>query len=184
MAKGWYIIQTSSGYEGRVESKIRGMMESGELPADVVFDVKIPVAETTEIRNGKKKTIAHKFLPGYILVELDLSENGWRVVGAALRKINGCAGFLGSKNTMPHPISDDEALSVLQKMGGAKGERVARVGQSFSVGEQVKIVDGSFASFAGSVQEVIGGKGRLKVSVGIFGRETTVEVDCNQVEKI
>lgn len=183
MARGWYIIQTSSGYEGRVEAKIRSMMESGELPANIVFDVKIPVAESTEIRNGKKKVVSHKFLPGYILMELDLNESAWRIVGAALRKINGCAGFLGSKNSIPHPISDDEALSVLQKMGGVRGERSSRVGQSFSVGENVKIIDGSFASFTGVVQEVMGGKGRLKVSVGIFGRETTVEVDCNQVEK-
>ncbi|NOY07867.1 MAG: transcription termination/antitermination factor NusG [Spirochaetes bacterium] len=184
MAKAWYVVHTYSGYENRVEKHIRKLMESGAL-LDRVFDVKVPSEEVVEVRDGKKKITTKKFLPGYILVEMDIPEKGWKEVCENIRNIPGVTGFVGSaRNQRPQAITQDEAKEILQKSGAIKADKVLRPKQSFSVGEMVRIVDGPFGSFTGNIEEVNAEKGKLRVMVGIFGRSTPVELDFLQVEKI
>lgn len=185
MARGWYILHTYTGYESKIEKTIRILVESGELSSDVVLDIKVPVEEVVEIKEGKKKTSTKKFLPGYIMIELDLPDIGWKGTCSAIRRIQGVTGFVGaSPNVRPRPISVDEAKALLQKSGDIKGEKTTRLKQSFSVGEQVKIIEGSFASFSGTIEDVNLEKGKLRVTVNIFGRDTPVELGLLQVEKI
>lgn len=184
MAKGWYVVHTYSGYENKVEKFIRKMMENDTLE-DAVFDIKVPSEEVVEMRDGKKRTTTKKFLPGYILVEMDLPDRGWKSVCSQIRKIQGVTGFVGaSGNAKPQPISSDEAKSILQKAGEIRTDKMFKPKQSFEIGETIRIIDGPFDTFTGSVEEVNLEKGKLKVMVGIFGRATPVEVDFNQVEKI
>ena len=163
----------------------RSLVDSGELSSDIVLDIKVPVEEVVEIKEGKKKVSTKKFLPGYIMIELDLPDIGWKGTCSAIRRIQGVTGFVGADpNVRPRPISADEAKALLQKSGDIKGEKPTRLKQSFSVGEQVKIIEGSFASFSGTIEEVNLEKSKLKVTVNIFGRDTPVELGLLQVEKI
>ncbi len=185
MSTGWYVLHTYSGYENKIEKTIHMMIASGELEKEVVRDVKVPSEEVVEVKDGKKRTLTKKFLPGYILVEMDLPELGWKTACSRIKKISGVTGFVGTPaNRRPQPLTGDEARSILQKAGEIKGERVVRPRQSFSQGEQVKIIDGPFESFTGTIEEVNVEKSKLKVMVGIFGRSTPVEVDLLQVEKM
>jgi transcriptional antiterminator NusG len=185
MATGWYVLHTYSGYENKIEKTIRIMIDSGELEKEVVRDIKIPSEEVVEVKDGKKRTMTKKFLPGYVLVEMDLPDTEWKAVCSKIKKIQGVTGFVGTPaDRKPQPLSGDEARSILQKSGEIKGERPVRSRQSFAAGEQVKIIDGPFESFTGTIEEVNQEKNKLKVMVGIFGRNTPVEVDLLQVEKI
>jgi transcriptional antiterminator NusG len=187
MAAGWYVLHTYSGYENKIEKTIRMMTDMGELDKEVVRDVKIPSEEVVDIRDGKKRTQTRKFLPGYILLEMDLpnEEQLWKLVCTKIKKIQGVTGFVGTPaNKKPNPLSGDEARGILQKAGGMKGERPVRSRQTFSPGEQVKIIDGPFESFTGTVEDVNLEKNKLRVMVGIFGRNAPVEVDFLQIEKL
>jgi transcriptional antiterminator NusG len=185
MATGWYVLHTYSGYENKIEKTIRMMTTAGELDKEVIRDIKVPSEEVVEVKDGKKRTMNRKFLPGYILVEMDLPDLGWKEPCSKIKRINGVTGFVGTPaDKKPQPLSGDEARGLLQKSGELKGERPARARQSFSQGEQVKIIDGPFESFTGTIEEVNVEKNKLKVMVGIFGRNTPVEVDLLQVEKM
>jgi transcriptional antiterminator NusG len=187
MATGWYVLHIYSGYENKIEKTIRMMIEMGELDKEIVRDVKVPSEEIVEVKDGKKRTLAKKFLPGYILVEMDLpdADMGWKIPCSKIKKIQGVTGFVGTlAGRKPQPLTSDEARAILQKSGEIKGERPVRTRQSFSAGEQVKIIDGPFESFTGTIDEVHPEKNKLKVMVGIFGRNTPVEVDLLQVEKL
>ena len=187
MATGWYVLHVYSGYENKIEKTIRMMTENGELDKGIVHDVKIPSEEIVEVKDGKKRSLTKKFLPGYILVEMDLpdADMGWKVPCSKIRKIQGVTGFVGTPaGRKPQPLSGDEARAILQKTGEIKGERPVRARQSFSQGEQVRIIDGPFETFTGTIDEVNHEKNKLKVMVGIFGRNTPVEVDLLQVEKL
>ena len=185
MAKGWYILHTYSGYEAKIERTIRSFIESEDLSNDIVLDIKVPVEDVVEIKDGKKKVTSKKFLPGYIMVELDLPDLNWKDTCTKIRRIQGVTGFVGTNsNERPRPISADEAKALLQKAGEIKGEKPTRMKQSFSVGEQVKIIDGAFASFSGTIEEVNLEKNKLRVMVAIFGRATPHELDLLQVENI
>ena len=160
------------------------MLEAGELDSNIVSDVKVPVEEVVEIKDGKKRSRKNKFLPGYIMMEMDLPEIGWKDVCGAIRHIQGVTGFVGTNpNVRPRPISSGEAKNLLQKSGDIKGEKTVRVKQSYELGDQVKITEGPFASFSGTVEEINAEKNKLRVMVQIFGRATPVEVDLLQVEK-
>ena len=187
MATGWYVLHTYSGYENKIEKIIRKMTDNGELEKSVVRDVKVPSEEVVEVKEGKKRTKVSKFLPGYILVEMDLpdSDMGWKQTCSKIKKIQGVTGFVGTPaDKKPQPLTGDEARAILQKSGEIKGERVVRTRQTFAAGEQVKIIDGPFESFVGTIEEVNNEKNKLKVMVGIFGRNAPVEVDLLQVEKV
>jgi transcription termination/antitermination protein NusG len=185
MAKGWYVLHVYSGYENKIEKTIRIMMENGDVDKNLVFDIKVPSEEVVDVKDGKRRVTSKKFLPGYILVEMDLPDDGWKFPCSAIKKITGVTGFVGTPaGKKPQPISQDEARVILQKTGEIKGDRALKPRQSFSVGEQVKIVDGPFESFTGTIDGIMQEKSKLKVMVPIFGRATPVEVDMLQVEKI
>lgn len=185
MAKSWYILNTYTGYEGKIERTMRALLEKNELDPAIVTEIKVPVEEIVEIKDGKKKVRKDKFMPGYIMVELDLPEIDWKKTCNTIRHIQGVSGFVGTNpNERPKPISSEEAKNILLKCGDIKGEKVVKVKQIYSVGDQVKIVDGPFATFSGVVEEVAADKEKLRVNVQIFGRATPVEVSLLQVEKI
>lgn len=185
MSKSWYILHTYTGYEGKIERTIKALLEKKDLDSAVVTDVKVPVEEVVEIKDGKKKTRNDKFLPGYIMIELDLPDIGWKATCSTLRRIQGVTGFVGTNpNERPRPISASEAKNLLQKSGVIKGEKTVKIKQTYSVGDVVKITDGPFASFSGNIEEVNDEKNKLRVNVQIFGRATPVEVDLLQVEKV
>ena len=152
-------------------------------------EVKLPYpewdAKNLFVRDGKKRTVSRKILPGYILIEMDLPDDGWKAPCSAIRKITGVTGFVGSNlSNKPQPIPSEEVKRILQRSGDIKGERQTRMKQTYSPGEQVKIIDGPFESFSGVIEEVNPEKNKLKVMVGIFGRSTPVEVEMTQVEKV
>jgi len=185
MATSWYVLHTYSGYENKIEKIIRMMIDKGELDKEIVRDIKIPSEEVVEIKEGKKRTQTKKFLPGYILIEMDLPDQGWKETCSKIKKIQGVTGFVGTPaDRKPAPLSGDEARGILQKSGEIKGERPVRSRQTYMTGEQVKITDGPFESFTGVIEEVNQEKNKLKVMVGIFGRNVPVEVDLLQVEKV
>ena len=185
MAKSWYILHTFTGYEQKVERTINQLIEAGDIDSAVLTQVKVPTEEVVEIRNGKKHSRNNKLLPGYIMLEMDLPQLGWKKTCNAVRHIQGVNGFVGTNpNERPRPITQDEAVNILQAAGELKGEKVVRVKQNYEVGETVKITDGPFATFSGVIEEVNAEKNKLRVNVQIFGRATPVEVDVMQVEKI
>ncbi|MCE5256827.1 MAG: transcription termination/antitermination protein NusG [Spirochaetaceae bacterium] len=185
MAKSWYILHVYSGYENKIEKTIRIMIDAGDLSRDIVTDIKVPTEDVTDVKDGKKKTISRKILPGYLLVEMDLPDNGWKAPCSAIRKITGVTGFVGSNlSNKPQPIPSEEVKRILQRSGDIKGDRQMRMKQTYSPGEQVKIIEGPFESFSGVIEEVNPEKNKLKVMVGIFGRSTPVEVEMSQVEKV
>ena len=186
MATGWYVLHTYSGYENKIEKIIRLMLGSGDLDKEIVKDIKVPQEKIEEIKDGKKRTQRKKFFPGYVLIEMDLPDGiFWKDTCSKIKKIQGVAGFVGTPaGKRPQPLSGDEARSILQKSGEIKGEKPVRTRQSFNSGEPVKIIDGPFESFTGTIEEVNLEKNKLKVMVQIFGRSTPVEVDLLQVEKV
>ncbi|MBN1648444.1 MAG: transcription termination/antitermination factor NusG [Spirochaetales bacterium] len=184
MAKGWYVVHTYSGYENKIEKFIRKLMEQPEF-GESVSDVKVPAEDVVEVKDGKKKVTSKKFLPGYILLEMDLPDQGWKTICGQIKKIQGVTGFVGVQGgAKPLPLSGEEARAILQKTGEIKTDKHIRPKQSFALGESVRIVDGPFDTFTGTIEEVNLEKAKLRVMVGIFGRATPVEVDFLQVEKI
>ena len=185
MAKAWYVLHVYSGYENKIEKTIRVLLAGGDLDPSIVTDIRVPSEEVVDVKDGKKRTSSRKILPGYILVEMDLPDADWKGACSTIRKITGVTGFVGAtQHNKPTPISQEEARHILQRSGEIKGERSAKTKQSFQAGEQVKIIEGPFESFTGTIEEVIAEKSKLKVMVGIFGRSTPVEVDMLQVEKV
>lgn len=183
MARAWYVLHTYSGFELKIEKTILMMMEAGEFD-NAVLDVKVPSERVAEVKDGKRRERTQRVLPGYILIEMDLPL-GWKNVCTKIRKIQGVTGFVGTApDARPNPIAAEEARSLLQRMGEIKGDVSVRPKQNYSVGEQVRIIGGPFDTFTGTVEEVYNEKSRLKVMVGIFGRNTPVEVEFLQVEKV
>ncbi|MDC7244836.1 MAG: transcription termination/antitermination protein NusG [Sphaerochaetaceae bacterium] len=185
MAKSWYVVHTYSGYEMKIEKTIRKLMETDLSFGEVVLDVKIPTEDVVEVKDGVKKTVKRKILPSYILVQMDLPEYQWELFCSQIKRVQGVTGFVGSlEGRKPTPLSSEELKGILQKTGEIKSEKVLRPKQNYSVGEHVKIIEGPFESFTGTIEEINLEKAKLRVLVGIFGRSTPVEVDFLQVEKI
>ena len=190
MAKSWYILQVFTGYEHKIERVLTKELEDGSIDGNILTDVKVPEEEVTMIRkdkNNNNKTVTRKdlILPGYVMLEMDLPQIGWKDTCSKIRRIQGVSGFVGTNpSERPRPIGDDEARGILQQAGEIKGEKVVRVNQSYEVGDKVRITNGSFASFTGTVEEVNMEKSKLRVSVEIFGRPTPVEVGVLEVERI
>ncbi|KAF5051710.1 Transcription termination/antitermination protein NusG [anaerobic digester metagenome] len=185
MAKGWYVVHTYSGYEQKIERIINKMRETDTDFALVCTDVKVPFETVVEVKDGVRRDVKRKILPGYILVELDLPDHSWKTWCSQIKRIQGVTGFVTpNDNAKPQPLNAAEVKSLFQKTGDLPAEKVFKPKQSFSVGEQVRIIEGPFDSFTGVIEEVNLEKARMRVSVGIFGRSTPVEVDFLQVEKI
>jgi transcription termination/antitermination protein NusG len=186
MARGWYTVHTYSGYEQKIEKLIRRMMETDSDFASVCLDVKVPFEVLIETKDGVKKEVKHKVLPGYILVELDMPEDdSWKRYCSQIKRIQGVTGFLAAtRSSKPVPLSKDEMNNILQRTGEIKAEKTFRPKQSFNEGESVKVIDGPFSGFTGVIEEINAEKNRIRVSVEIFGRPTPVEIEFSQIEKI
>ena len=176
MAKRWYVVHVYSGFEKKIASAIKEQAEQKGL-ADHFEEVLVPAEEVVEVRRGQKVNSERKFFPGYVLVKMELTDDAWHLV----KNTPKVTGFLGTK-TRPSPITEAEAERIMkQTQEGVERPRPAIL---FEIGEQVRVADGPFTSFNGTVEEVDEEKGRLKVSVSIFGRSTPVELEYGQVEKV
>ncbi|HOE83931.1 MAG TPA: transcription termination/antitermination protein NusG [Sphaerochaeta sp.] len=185
MAKGWYVVHTYSGYEQKIERIINKMRETDTDFALICTDVKVPFETVVEVKDGVRREVKRKILPGYILVELDLPDTSWKTWCSHIKRIQGVTGFVTPNDRVkPQPLSAAEVKNIFQKTGDLPAEKVFKPKQTFAVGEQVRIIEGPFDTFTGVIEEVNLEKARMRVSVGIFGRSTPVEVDFLQVEKI
>lgn len=172
--KDWYAIHTYSGYEERVKKNLEQrvkFMDSG----DEVSQVVIPTEDEVEIRGGQRRTVAKKILPGYILVEMVMTDQSWTIV----RNTPGVTGFVGSGGK-PVALADEEVDQILKQMRS----EVPKVKVGFRAGQSVRVTDGPFTDFVGTVDEIGAEKGKVKVLLSLFGRETPVELDFLQVEKL
>lgn len=176
MAMRWYVLHVYSGFEHKVADAINEKAQKLKL-TDRVGEIMIPTEEVVELKRGKRVNAERKFFPGYILVKLDLSDQVWHMV----KDTPKVTGFLGAGNK-PSPITQKEADALIKQI--QEGVDSPRPSVTFDIGEEVKVADGPFASFNGMVEEVDEEKGKLKVSVSIFGRATPVELEYSQVEKI
>ncbi len=170
----WYIVHTYSGHENKVAKSLRQRIESMGFE-NRIFDIIVPTRETVKVSQGKKETVKEKIFPGYVLVKMVLDDESWLLV----RTTQGVTAFIGAGNK-PTPISDKEVQAIQKFMETEEPLYKA----SFTVGEAVKIVDGPFSDFLGTIDSIDEAKGKLKVLVSIFGRETPVELDFLQVSKL
>ena len=186
MSKSWYIVQVFTGYEQKIENTLKRLLANGELDSEILTEVKVPMETVLEeTKNKGVRERKNKILPGYVMVEMDLPDLGWKSTCNAIRRIQGVNGFVGTSPTeRPRPISTEEAKRVFQLAGELRGEKKARSKQTYDVGDHVKITAGPFATFSGTVEEISSDMTKLKVNVQIFGRETPVELECNQVTRI
>ncbi len=172
--KHWYVIHTYSGYEEKVAESIKQRANALDMK-DKIFDVMVPKEKMIEIKNGKRKVVEKKIFQGYVLVQMKLSEDAWYIV----RNTPNVTGFVGT-GIDPSPISDNEMEKITKRMGLDQPKHKI----NFNEGEVVSIIDGPFKGFDGSISEIDHTKGKIKVLVNMFGRETPVELDGLQVKKI
>ena len=176
MAMRWYIIHAHSGFEKKVAQSIREQAAQHGI-SDMFAEVVVPTEEVVEVRRGKKISAERKFFPGYVLIKMDLSDESWHLV----KNTQKVTGFLGGGGK-PQAISEAEAESIIRQV--KEGMEHPKNAVSYEVGEQVKVTEGPFESFIGTVEEVDEEKRRIKVAVSIFGRSTPVELEFTQVEKV
>ncbi|GAB6172297.1 transcription termination/antitermination protein NusG [Paradesulfitobacterium aromaticivorans] len=174
MAKNWYVIHTYSGYENKVKTNLEKRVESMNME-DKIFRVLVPMEDEIEIKNGKKKITKRKVFPGYVLVEMEMTDDSWYVV----RNTPGVTGFVGT-GAKPIPLLQHEVLIIMRQMGLEE----TRTKINFAVDENVRVSSGPFKDFIGVVRQILEDKGKLRVSVSMFGRETPLELDFDQVEKL
>lgn len=172
--KQWYAIHTYSGYEEKVAESIRQRAESLDMK-DKIIQVLVPKEKMIEVKNGKRKVVEKRIFQGYVLVQMKMSEDAWYIV----RNTPSVTGFVGS-GTEPTPISTDEIDKIMKRMGREEPKHKI----DYKIGEVVNITDGPFKGFDGSINEVDATKGKLKVLVNMFGRETPVELDSLQVKRV
>lgn len=170
----WYVAHTHSGYEAKVAEQLRQRVESMGLE-DKILEILIPTQEKIEIRSGEKQKVKEKIFPGYLLIKMVLTDQSWLTV----RTTNGITGFIGAGGK-PTPL-DQKEVKTIQEFTKMKAPKFKA---RFSVGEAVRIIDGPFADFLGTIDMIDEEKGKLKILVSIFGRETPVELDFLQVSKI
>ena len=166
----WYVVHTYSGYENKVKTDLEKTVKNRELE-DYFFDIVVPMEEQIEIKDGKRKANLKKVFPGYVLVKMIVTEESWYIV----RDTRGVTGFVGS-GTDPIPLTNEEIRSM--------GFETSVVEINYDVDDSVKILNGALAGFIGTVQEINKEKGKVKVLVSMFGRETPVELELAQVEKV
>jgi transcriptional antiterminator NusG len=171
--RAWYVVHCYSGYENKVRHNLEQRIESMGMK-DSIFDVVVPTEEEIEVKDGKRRTVERRVFPGYILVNMLMTEESWYVV----RNTPGVTGFVGMGNT-PTPLRPEEVSSIIKRMEAD----APRIKVTFKPGERVRIVDGPFNDFRGTVSEIDMERAKVRVMVNFFGRETPVELDFLQVEK-
>ncbi|NPV09143.1 MAG: transcription termination/antitermination protein NusG [Anaerolineae bacterium] len=173
-ASHWYVVHTYSGYENKVRQNLLHRVES-MAAGDLIFDVVVPTEEVVELHQGQRRTVERRIFPGYVLVNMILNDHSWTVV----RNTPGVTGFVGSGKD-PTPLLEDEVAKIMQRMeAGAPRVRV-----SFQPGSKVRITDGPFADFIGTVDTIDNDRRKVRVMVNFFGRDTPIELDFLQVEEI
>ena len=172
----WFVIQAYSGFEKHVQETLREYIRRGGME-DHFGDIEVPTEQVVELRNGQKRTSERKFFPGYVLVNMIMSDEAWHLV----KSVPKVSGFVGGSGSQPVPITDQEAQAILQQV--QEGAEHPRPKYTFAPGEVVRVIDGPFKEFSGTVEDVNFEKSKLKVSVSIFGRSTPVELSFSQVEK-
>ena len=177
MTKRWYVLHVYSGFEKKVASSIKESARKQALD-QFIEEVMVPAEEVIEVRRGQKINAERKFFPGYVLIKMDMNDAAWHLV----KNTPKVTGFLGAGGTKPQPITEKEAVRLLKQM--VEGADRPRPSISFEIGEQVRVCDGPFNSFNGTVEEIDEDRSRLKVLVSIFGRATPVELEYSQVEKV
>ncbi len=176
MALKWYIVHVYSGFESKVKFALEEKIASSPYP-EKFNKVLVPTEEIVELAKGKRKTSSRKFYPGYILVRMELDDETWHIVNSTAK----VTGFLGGREK-PTPISDDEADQILNRMEAGKLKPQPKY--FFESGDEIRVIDGPFTNFNGTVEEVNPEKGKIKVLVSIFGRSTPVELEFVQVVKL
>lgn len=177
MALAWYVVQTYSGFEHQVVRSLQEHVRRSGF-ADRFGEILAPTEKVVETREGKRRSSERKFFPGYVLVQMDMNDETWHLV----KRVPKVLGFVGGTPDRPKPIREEEAMTILHRV--QEGAEKPRSKIFFEVGETVRITEGPFHDFSGTVEEVNYDKSRLKVSVLIFDRSTPVELDFGQVEKI
>ncbi len=173
-SKQWYAIHTYSGYEEKVAESIRQRADSLDMK-DKIYQVVVPKEKMIEVKNGKRKVVEKRIFQGYVMVEMKMSEDAWYIV----RNTPSVTGFVGS-GSEPTPIDKDEMEKIMKRMGREEPKHKI----DFNIGDVVNITDGPFKGFDGSINEIDPAKGKLKVLVNMFGRETPVELDSLQVKRV
>jgi transcriptional antiterminator NusG len=174
--KSWYILHTLSGAEDKAKANLEARIKTSNCQ-DLIDKITIPKEQITEVKLGKKRVLERKFFPGYILIHMEMNDDTWLLV----RKTPGITAFIGPRRK-PSPISQEEVDRILTKAEESKAKPVPKV--TFERGESIRVVEGPFVNFNGTIEEVYLDKGKLKVNVSIFGRTTPVELEFWQVEKI
>ena len=172
--RAWYAISTYSGYEDKVADSIKQRLDTVDF-ADKIFDALVPKEKQIEIKNGKRRIADKKILQGYVLVEMKLSDETWYII----RNTPGVTGFVGT-GTQPTPVSNKEVEKIKKRMGVEDPKFTV----NYEVNEVVSVTDGPFKGFEGTISEIDASKGKIKVMISMFGRETAVELDALQVKKI
>ncbi|MDO8676137.1 MAG: transcription termination/antitermination protein NusG [Candidatus Azambacteria bacterium] len=172
--RNWYVLHTYSGYEDAVARNLKQRIESLDMQ-DKIFNVLVPKEKKIKIKNGKRRVTEEKIYPGYVIVEMIVTDDSWYVV----RNTPRVTGFIGS-GTTPIAISKEEMLELQKRMGSTESKYKIE----FSVGDPVKIVDGPFKDFDGKVSDIDEERGKVKVMISMFGRETAVELDSLQIKKL
>jgi len=172
--KRWYVLHTYSGYEDAVASSLKQRIESFGME-DKIFNVLVPKEKKIKIKNGKRKAVEEKIYPGYILIEMNVTDDSWYVV----RNTPNVTGFVGA-GTVPVPISDEEIKELKKRVG----QEVPKYKMDFKIGDSVKVIDGPFKDFDGKVSEIDKERGKVKILINMFGRDTPMEQDSLQIKKL
>lgn len=176
LPKHWYVIHTQTGQELKVKGSLDGKIQTGAAGA-LVAQVLVPTERVAEIRGGKKRISERKFFPGYLLIQMAMTDESWHLV----RTTPGVTGFIGA-GRRPVPLSEDEVSEILRQTEERKDRPTPRI--SFQKGEGVRVIEGPFTNFSGAIEEVNAQRGKLKVLASIFGRQTPIELEFWQVERL
>ena len=177
MAKKWYVLHTLTGKENTVKKALENQLEGNPDNKKLISAVLIPTEKVSEIREGAKKISERKFFPGYILIEMELNDKSWYLV----KNTPGVTGFVGTK-TRPVPLAEEEIDEIMKQTKEAKAKPVPKI--LFSQGEAVRVKEGPFKNFSGTIEDTNLEKGKIKVMISIFGRPTPVELETWQIEKM
>ena len=172
----WYVIHTQTGQEVKVKSSLETKLKQG-VGTETISQILVPTERVAEVRGGKKRISERKFFPGYLLVQMEMTDESWHLV----RTTPGVTGFIGA-GRRPVPLSEDEVSEILRQTEERKDKPTPRV--TFQKGEGVRVIEGPFANFNGAIEEINTQRGKLKVMVSIFGRQTPVELEFWQVERL